>query len=194
MADGRGWGVGGWHLLTCGWGLTHCAEESVDVHRAKRNGIVGRFRSACSSQTALLPFPPGKPSPGRGLRCGAVRRFPLEGVPGWTHWDHGVNNAMATKSGAVWARQSHDAADIAVTYVKLRMQDTYHGQPHGMFSADECFGGRGLNRGIELCAVVEQMYSLQVRPLTCTASLALGLETLALGLRPSACGALPYGH
>ena len=30
-----------------------------------------------------------------------------------------------------------------------------------MFSADECFGGRHLNRGIELCAVVEQMYSLQ---------------------------------
>ena len=27
-------------------------------------------------------------------------------------------------------------------------------QPHGMFSADECFGGRNLNRGIELCAVV----------------------------------------
>lgn len=41
------------------------------------------------------------------------------------------------------------------------MQDKYHGQPHGMFSADECFGGRDLNRGIELCAVVEQMYSLQ---------------------------------
>ena len=30
-----------------------------------------------------------------------------------------------------------------------------------MFSADECFGGRQLNRGIELCAVVEQMYSTQ---------------------------------
>ena len=28
-----------------------------------------------------------------------------------------------------------------------------------MWSADECFGGRSLNRGIELCAVVEQMYS-----------------------------------
>ena len=41
------------------------------------------------------------------------------------------------------------------------MQDTYHGQPHGIWAADECFGGRDLNRGIELCAVVEQMYSLQ---------------------------------
>jgi hypothetical protein len=42
------------------------------------------------------------------------------------------------------------------------MQDRYHGQPHGMFAADECFGGRALNRGIELCAVVEQMFSLSI--------------------------------
>jgi DUF1680 family protein len=34
-------------------------------------------------------------------------------------------------------------------------------QPYGMFGADEVFSGRNLNRGIELCAVVEQMYSLQ---------------------------------
>ena len=37
---------------------------------------------------------------------------------------------------------------------QLSMQDRYHGQPHGMFAGDECFGGRALNRGIELCAVV----------------------------------------
>merc|ERR1719469_566099 len=41
------------------------------------------------------------------------------------------------------------------------MQDRWHGQPYGIYAADECFGGRDLNRGIELCAVVEQMYSLQ---------------------------------
>ena len=44
----------------------------------------------------------------------------------------------------------------------LATQQRYHGQPHGLFAGDECFGGRELNRGIELCAVVEQMYSLQV--------------------------------
>ena len=32
----------------------------------------------------------------------------------------------------------------------------------GLFAADECLGGRELNRGIELCAVVEQMYSIEV--------------------------------
>jgi hypothetical protein len=73
----------------------------------------------------------------------------------------GVNNAMGTKSCAVWYRQSANATDADRSYKKLAMQETYHGQPHGIWSADECFGGRDLNRGIELCAVVEQMYSLQ---------------------------------
>ena len=82
-------------------------------------------------------------------------------MPKWTMWDHGVNNAMGTKSCATWYRQSHNATEGNRSYHKLAMQDMWHGQPHGMFSADECFGGRDLNRGIELCAVVEQMYSLQ---------------------------------
>ena len=88
--------------------------------------------------------------------------FPEVDVGGWTMYDHGVNNAMGTKSNAVWGRQDpkYNAAERAV--VKLTMQDKFHGQPHGMFGADECFAGRALNRGIELCAVVEQMYSLYI--------------------------------
>jgi hypothetical protein len=68
---------------------------------------------------------------------------------------------MGTKSCAVWYRQSRNQTDAMASYTKLRMQEQYHGQPHGIWAADECFGGRDLNRGIELCAVVEQMYSLQ---------------------------------
>ena len=114
----------------------------------------------------------GKPMP----------KFAVKNVPGWTMYDHGVNNAMGTKSCAVWYRQSRNGTDAAASYTKLAMQDTYHGQPHGMWAADECFGGRDLNRGIELCAArpaapaavsracgrratrrvtAEQMYSLQ---------------------------------
>ena len=64
-------------------------------------------------------------------------------------------------AGSTWYRQDKNESAVAAAYHKLRTQDAYQGQPHGMFSADECFGGRALNRGIELCAVVEQMYSLQ---------------------------------
>ena len=91
----------------------------------------------------------------------AIPRFPAANVGGWTMYDHGVNNAMGTKSCTTWYRQSGNQSDADAAYKKLSMQDKYHGQPHGMFAADECFGGRELNRGIELCAVVEQMYSLQ---------------------------------
>lgn len=88
-------------------------------------------------------------------------KFPTANVHAWTMFDHGVNNAMATKSCTVWYRHTKSEADKAGAYKKIRVQDEFQGQPHGMFSADECFGGRALNRGIELCAVVEQMYSLQ---------------------------------
>lgn len=87
--------------------------------------------------------------------------FPTANVGGWTMFDHGVNNAMGTKSCATWSRQNYSEVNVRGSYTKLATQDKYQGQPHGMFSGDECFGGRELNRGIELCAVVEQMYSLQ---------------------------------
>merc|ERR1719502_1293637 len=71
-----------------------------------------------------------------------------------------MNNAMATKSCAVWGRQDPSYNATAAVAAKLAKQQL-HAQPYGMFAADECFGGRALNRGIELCAVVEQIYSLQ---------------------------------
>ena len=61
----------------------------------------------------------------------------------------------------MWGRQDSSYNAAAAVATKLAKQQL-HGQPHGMFAADECFGGRALNRGIELCAVVEQMYSLYI--------------------------------
>lgn len=48
------------------------------------------------------------------------------GVP--DRYDHGVNNAMATKSCATWYRQSKNSTDNDKTRKKLEMQDKYHGQ------------------------------------------------------------------
>lgn len=47
-----------------------------------------------------------------------------------------------------------------LSYSKLALLDAHHGQPTGMFSADEHFGGRHPSRGVELCVVVEMMHSL----------------------------------
>ena len=74
---------------------------------------------------------------------------------------HGVNNAMALKTSAVWYLVSGDQSDRDAIHRALDMLDRYHGLPNGMFSADEHYAGQDPSQGTELCAVVEAMFSLQ---------------------------------
>ena len=69
-------------------------------------------------------------------------RIPTGSAPGWTMYDHGVNNAMATKGGAVWYRQSFDEADARQSYTRLELQQEFHGQvtcPHTPSFVDELY-------------------------------------------------------
>ena len=77
--------------------------------------------------------------------------------PGWDMHSHGVNGMMALKQGPVWWRQSGNQSDLDGVATRLGLYDTYHGQAHGFWSADECIGGRAPGRGVELCAIVEAM-------------------------------------
>lgn len=72
---------------------------------------------------------------------------------------HGVNNAMALKTSALWWLVSGDESYRDGVNRQLAALDMYHGIPNGMFSADEHFAGRNPTQGIELCAVVENMFS-----------------------------------
>ncbi len=74
---------------------------------------------------------------------------------------HGVNNAMAMKTSVVWSQVSKEEADRQAIYQMLGVLDKYHGQPNGMFSSDEHYAGTDPVQGIELCAVVEAMFSLE---------------------------------
>jgi len=74
---------------------------------------------------------------------------------------HGVNNAMALKVAPVWWLVSRDAGDRNALAHQLATLDKYHGLPNGMFSGDEHFAGTDPSQGIELCAVVETMFSLE---------------------------------
>src|SRR5664279_3271523 len=74
---------------------------------------------------------------------------------------HGVNNAMAMKAAAVWWLLTGDKGDRASRYQMFDALDRYHGQPSGIFSADEHYAGRDPSQGTELCAVVEAMFSLE---------------------------------
>ena len=52
----------------------------------------------------------------------SMPKFAIKNVGGWTMYDHGVNNAMGTKSCAVWYRQSRNESDARASYKKLHMQ------------------------------------------------------------------------
>lgn len=74
---------------------------------------------------------------------------------------HGVNNAMALKTEAIWWRITGDPDDRAAAGRQLETMDRYHLLPNGVHSADEHYGGRDPSQGTELCAVVEGMFSVE---------------------------------
>ncbi|RDB14685.1 hypothetical protein Hypma_016508 [Hypsizygus marmoreus] len=86
--------------------------------------------------------------------------FPKTSVTALSQRTHGVNNAEALKSEALAWRMTGDASDKKNTFDRLNLIYTYHGRASGTFSADEHLAGLDPSRGTELCAVVEQIFSL----------------------------------
>jgi len=74
---------------------------------------------------------------------------------------HCVNLAQGIKSPVIRYQQNPDP--IYLDAVKKAFQDIrfYHGQPQGMYGGDEPMHGREPTQGIELCSIVELMYSLE---------------------------------
>lgn len=96
---------------------------------------------------------------------------------------HGVNNAQAIKTGALWSRVS--GSNGQATLQMISELDRYHGLPNGMFSCDEHLAGRNPSQGSELCSVVEYMFSLeQSLAILRDASLGDRLEKLAFNALP----------
>lgn len=108
---------------------------------------------------------------------------------------HGVNNAMALKTSALWYLVSGDPTDRDAIHRALDVLDRYHGLPNGMFSADEHYAGPDPSQGIELCAVVEALFSLQhaIR-VTGDAALADRVERIAFNALPATFTADMWAH
>lgn len=98
---------------------------------------------------------------------------------------HGVNNAMALKYQPLWSLVSNDRADRQFIYQQLATLDQYHLLPNGMHSGDEHFAGPDPVQGVELCTVVETMFSLE------NAIAILGDPALADRLERATFNALP---
>jgi len=100
---------------------------------------------------------------------------------------HGVNNGMALKTETLWSQISQDAGDRRASLKMLETLDRYHGLPNGMFSGDEHLAGTHPSQGVETCAVVETMFSLeQLISITGDVNLADRLEKLAFNALPGA--------
>jgi len=101
------------------------------------------------------------------------------------HPSHGVNNAMALKAVPVWSQVSHSEEDRDYMLQQWATLDRYHGLANGMFSADEHFAGNNPSQGIELCAVVEAMFSIE-QAIAISGQSALGdrLEKIAYNALP----------
>jgi len=78
---------------------------------------------------------------------------------------HNVNNAQGLKSSAVWYRFTQNETLHRLSLSRMKNLDDKYGLPTGMFNGDEILPNpatRNPSRGIELCGVVEAMFSYNV--------------------------------
>jgi DUF1680 family protein len=100
--------------------------------------------------------------------------------------NHGVNNGMGLKFGAMRYRRTGEKKDRDALSAMLDTLDRYHGQATGIFTCDEHYGGRSPSQGTELCTVAEAMYSLELAEgITGDARLGDRLERLAFNAFPA---------
>ncbi len=81
--------------------------------------------------------------------------------PIWAYTTHIVNIAMMLKNEAIYWRITGKDGNRETKKI-LSLLDQYHGGAAGYITGDECLAGRSPIHGVELCAVVESMYSFEV--------------------------------
>ena len=69
---------------------------------------------------------------------------------------------MGIKSPGMAYLLTADPYDRNATKKGLDNLDKYHGTPVGIFTAEECLSGRNPVAGTELCAAIDEMFSIEV--------------------------------
>jgi hypothetical protein len=82
-------------------------------------------------------------------------------VEHWDHRTHVVNVAMGLKTPGVLYQLTGEPKELEAVHKGIDSLMKYHGQAHGMFSGDEWLSGTHPSQGVELCAVVEYMFTME---------------------------------
>ena len=99
---------------------------------------------------------------------------------------HGVNVAQALKEPVVFYQQFPASKYIDAVKKALNDLELYHGQPQGVFGADEMTHGNNPTQGSELCTAVELMFSLEtLMSITGEVSFMDHLEKIAFNALPA---------
>ena len=99
---------------------------------------------------------------------------------------HCVNLSQGIKQPVVYYQQNQDTRYLKAVKKALLDIKKYHGQPQGMFGADEGLHGKNPVQGIEFCSVAEMMFSLETM-MTITDDMAFAdhLEKIAYNALPT---------
>ena len=99
---------------------------------------------------------------------------------------HGVNVAQAIKEPVVYYQRAPEEKYIEAVSKGLGDLEYFHGQAHGVFSGDELLHGTSPEQGVELCTVVELMFSLEtIMAITGEVSSMDHLERIAFNSLPA---------
>lgn len=103
------------------------------------------------------------------------------------HFSHGVNIGMAFKYPGLQYQLTGEQRYLQAIKSGMTDLQSYHGQVHGLYSCDEHLNGTEPTTGLELCTVVETMFSLETLILiTGDADFADLLERVAFNALPAA--------
>lgn len=110
-----------------------------------------------------------------------IRRLSLDQLQSF----HCVNLAHGIKAPGVYYQQHPEVRYLEAVKQAFANIAKYHGQPPGMYGGDEPMHGNDPTQGVELCSVVEMMFSLETMlAITGDLELADRLERIAFNALP----------
>ncbi|RAV99214.1 beta-L-arabinofuranosidase domain-containing protein [Pseudochryseolinea flava] len=99
---------------------------------------------------------------------------------------HCVNLAQGIKTPIIYYQQDKNVNHLRAVKKAFQDIEIFHGQAQGMYGGDEPLHGNNPTQGVELCSIVEMMYSLE-NMLSITGDVTFGdhLEKLAYNALPT---------